>query len=253
VRDDREAPLLWAQDGADHASDAPFWKSEIFFARRLDAISENQLVGQISRMEARNMDVARTSQRVCAKGSSMINPEMCGRTRACTHKGPDVGFWVQAAIFCPIAALPVLPASELGASSAPNDSYVISTAAGALDLFGEEYQPLLALIDQALTLSPSSAYAWFWSGFLRLFTGAADTAIEHFEKSLRLDPRTPRRPFHQAGLGACYFFKRRFADDIAELESSCRQVLTYITASLVLAVLHAYGPSGGCPCDDRAA
>ena len=41
------------------------------------------------------------------------------------------------------------------------------------------------------------------SGFLRLFSGSAEIAIEHFEKSLRLDPRTPRRPFHQAGLGAC--------------------------------------------------
>jgi tetratricopeptide (TPR) repeat protein len=121
------------------------------------------------------------------------------------------------------------------ARAAPNDSYVISTAAGALDLFDEEY-----LIDQALALSPSSAYAWFWSGFLRLFTGSADTAIEHFEKSLRLDPRTPRRPFHQAGLGACYFFQRRFVDAVAELESSRRQVPTYITASLVLAACYTH-------------
>jgi tetratricopeptide (TPR) repeat protein len=126
------------------------------------------------------------------------------------------------------------------ARAAPNDSYVISTAAGALDLFDEEYQPLLALIDQALALSPSSAYAWFLSGFLRLFTGSADTAIEHFEKSLRLDPRTPRRPFHQAGLGACYFFQRRFVDAVAELESSRRQVPTYITASLVLAACYTH-------------
>ena len=126
------------------------------------------------------------------------------------------------------------------ARCAPNDSYVISTAAGALDLFDEEYQPLLALIDQALALSPSSAYAWFWSGFLRLFSGSADTAIEHFEKSLRLDPRTPRRPFLQAGLGACYFFQRRFADAVAELESSRRQVPSYITASLVLAACYTH-------------
>jgi adenylate cyclase len=123
---------------------------------------------------------------------------------------------------------------------APNDSNVISLAAGALDLFDEEYQPLLALIDQALARSPSSAFAWFWSGFLRLFTGSADTAIEHFEKSLRLDPRTPMRHFHQAGLGACYFFQRRFADAVAELESSHRQVPSYITASLVLAACYTH-------------
>ena len=138
------------------------------------------------------------------------------------------------------------------ARAAPNDTYVISTAAGALDLFDEDYHALLALIDKALVLSPSSAYAWFWSGFLRLFSGSAEIAIEHFEKSLRLDPRTPNRPFHQAGLGACYFFQRRFADAVAELESSRRHQL-YHGVTGARRVLHAHGPSGGRPRDDRAA
>ena len=42
-------------------------------------------------------------------------------------------------------------------------------------------------------INPSNAFGWFWSGFLRLFAGSTETAIEHFEKSLRLDPRTPLR------------------------------------------------------------
>jgi adenylate cyclase len=126
------------------------------------------------------------------------------------------------------------------ARAAPNDTYVISVAAGALDLFDEDHHALLALIDKALALSPSSALAWFWSGFLRLFSGSAEIAIEHFEKSLRLDPRTRLRHFHQAGLGACYFFQRRFADAVAELESSHRQAPSYITASLVLAACYTH-------------
>jgi hypothetical protein len=48
----------------------------------------------------------------------------------------------------------------------------------------------------ALTLNPSNAFGWFWSGFLRLFAGSTETAIEHFEKSLWLDPRTPLRHFY---------------------------------------------------------
>ena len=47
--------------------------------------------------------------------------------------------------------------------AAPNDTYVISIAAGALDLLDEDYHALLALIDKALALSPSSAYV-FGSG-----------------------------------------------------------------------------------------
>jgi TolB-like protein/class 3 adenylate cyclase/Flp pilus assembly protein TadD len=133
--------------------------------------------------------------------------------------------------------------------AAANDAYVLAVAAGSLDLFDEASQTCLALVDQALALSPSNARAWFWSGFLRLFAGQADTALEHFEKALRLDPRTAARPYHQAGIGACYFFQRRFEEAVAELESVRRQVPTYITAALVLASCYTHM---GRPAEARA-
>src|SRR5258706_5648297 len=42
VRDDREAPLLWARDGSGYASDLGQAKTEIFLISGLDTISENQ-------------------------------------------------------------------------------------------------------------------------------------------------------------------------------------------------------------------
>ena len=42
---------------------------------------------------------------------------------------------------------------------------------------------------------------------LEILRGSTDTAIEHFETSLQLDPRTPLRPFHHTGIGASYFFQ----------------------------------------------
>ena len=45
------------------------------------------------------------------------------------------------------------------------------------------------MIDRALALNPSFAYAWHWSGWLRLFADQADVAIQHFETSMRLNPR----------------------------------------------------------------
>jgi tetratricopeptide (TPR) repeat protein len=87
--------------------------------------------------------------------------------------------------------------------AAPDDPEVLVWAAGTLDLVGEDIGRSLAMLDHALTLNPSNAFGWFWSGFLRLFAGSTETAIEHFEKSLRLDPRTPLRHFYDTGLGAC--------------------------------------------------
>jgi adenylate cyclase len=124
--------------------------------------------------------------------------------------------------------------------AAPDDPEVLVWAAGTLDLLGEDIGRSLAMLDHALTLNPSNAFGWFWSGFLRLFAGSTETAIEHFEKSLRLDPRTPRRHFHDTGLGACYFLQRRFDEAAALLAGSLRQVPTYVTTAYFLASCYAY-------------
>jgi adenylate cyclase len=124
--------------------------------------------------------------------------------------------------------------------AAPDDPEVLVRAAGTLDLLGEDIGRSLAMLDHALTLNPSNAFGWFWSGFLRLFAGSTETAIEHFEKSLRLDPRTPRRHFHDTGLGACYFLQRRFDEAAALLAGSLRQVPTYVTTAYFLASCYAH-------------
>src|SRR6476660_8348903 len=42
VRDDREAPLLWARDGGSPSADLPKGESGIFLISGLDTVSENQ-------------------------------------------------------------------------------------------------------------------------------------------------------------------------------------------------------------------
>jgi tetratricopeptide (TPR) repeat protein len=60
--------------------------------------------------------------------------------------------------------------------------------AHALGLFEPDIEPAITLINRALDLNPSFAFGWFIKGWLRLWAGQADVAIELFEKSLRLDP-----------------------------------------------------------------
>jgi predicted Zn-dependent protease len=54
------------------------------------------------------------------------------------------------------------------------------------------------------------------SGFLRVFAGHSDLAIEHVEASLRLSPHE-RMGQPLTVLGRAYFFKRRFEDAAAKL------------------------------------
>src|SRR5215471_4113401 len=73
--------------------------------------------------------------------------------------------------------------------NAGDDAGTLGRAAYALAYLGEDIDAATVLMDRALDINPSFADGWRWSGWLRLWAGLPDVAIDHFEKSLRLDPR----------------------------------------------------------------
>jgi adenylate cyclase len=70
---------------------------------------------------------------------------------------------------------------------AGDNANVLAFAAHVLGYFESDKDPAVTLIDRALDLNPSYATGWVRSGWLRLWAGNPDLAIEHFEKSLRLN------------------------------------------------------------------
>ena len=103
--------------------------------------------------------------------------------------------------------------------AAPEDPNVLALAAFVLGYFGEDIDVSLGLIDRGLTLNPSCARGWHWSGLLRVFAGQPDVAIEHFQTYLRLSPRD-RMATYLNGIGEAYFFSRRFDEAAANLLAS---------------------------------
>jgi tetratricopeptide (TPR) repeat protein len=59
-----------------------------------------------------------------------------------------------------------------------------------------------AFVDKALALNPNLAAAWNFSGWIRIFLGEHQSAIERFERALRLSPRDPT-VFHMR-IGVAY-------------------------------------------------
>ena len=73
--------------------------------------------------------------------------------------------------------------------AARDDPGVLAIAAVVLAHFGEDLRAMTALVDRALTLNPSFALGWFFSGQIRRWAGEIDTAVAHGETALRLNPR----------------------------------------------------------------
>jgi adenylate cyclase len=105
---------------------------------------------------------------------------------------------------------------------ADDDAGVLTNAALVLGRSGEDINTAIALIDRSLALNPSSARGWYASGFIRVHAGQYDAAIEHLERSLRLNPRgyltAPR-----LALGMAHFFSGRFPQAAEILAMSTRE------------------------------
>jgi len=124
-------------------------------------------------------------------------------------------------------------------SVAADDPGVLGRSAIVLGRFGEDIDAALALIDRALVLNPSFAFAWYWSGWLRVFAGQSELAIEHFETSMRLNPRG-QRGFHLAGIGMAHFVSRRFEEALTVLRISLEEVPAFAPAYRTLVACYAH-------------
>jgi len=113
---------------------------------------------------------------------------------------------------------------------ARDDPDVLGRAAHAFAYFGEDLDAAIALVDRARELNPSFALGWFRSGWLRLWRGEPDLAIEHLRTSLRLSPRDPIAESF-LGIGVAHLFNRQFDDARAmmlrSLQESPNSVPTY--------------------------
>ena len=118
-----------------------------------------------------------------------------------------------------------------------NDPTVLSEAARVLGYFTEELDSAIAMVERALALNPSHARGWYWNGWLRLFAGQPDLALDHFSTAVRLNPR--HRPY-LTGIGAAHFFSQRYARAIQALLASLDELPGWPTTYRFLAAAYAH-------------
>jgi tetratricopeptide (TPR) repeat protein len=69
-----------------------------------------------------------------------------------------------------------------------NDPTALWSSGSALGYLAGEIETGIALADHAVVLNPNLAWAWNVGGWLRIYLGEHEEAIERFERAIRLSP-----------------------------------------------------------------
>jgi len=97
----------------------------------------------------------------------------------------------------------------------------------------------VALVDRALALNPNLAAARFLGGWLRVFRGEPDIAIEHFAQAMRLSPLDPEMFRVQAGTAFGHLLAGRFDETSSWAEKAFAELPTFLPAVSVMAASYA--------------
>ena len=122
---------------------------------------------------------------------------------------------------------------------AKDDAVALSKSAHAIASVGGDVDSGAVFIEQALRLNPNTAAAWYVSGWLKLFLGKPDPAIEDLGRALRLSPFDSLSFKVGAAIAYAHFFAGRYEEACAAAETSLRERPNYLTAVRAAAASHA--------------
>jgi len=120
-----------------------------------------------------------------------------------------------------------------------DDAVALTRSGHALAHLGGDLDGGIALLDRALVLNPNLASAWFLGGFLRVWHGEPDDAIEHFARAMRLSPLDPEMYRMQAGVAVAHLFAGRFEAASSWAEKAFRDLPTFLMVVGIIAASHA--------------
>jgi TolB-like protein/class 3 adenylate cyclase len=121
-------------------------------------------------------------------------------------------------------------ALELGRNDPPiltMAGFVIAYLEGGLDFGG-------AAIDRALELNPNFAGAWGLSGWIKVFRGEPDLAIEHLQRAMQLSPVDALMFAWQSAGAYAHFSSGRYEDALSCVEKALRERPGYLPAARMI-------------------
>jgi TolB-like protein/tetratricopeptide (TPR) repeat protein len=120
-----------------------------------------------------------------------------------------------------------------------DDAVALTRSGSVLGHFTGDLDGGIALLDRAVMLNPNLAAAWFLGGFLRVWHGEPDAAIEHFARAMRLSPLDPEMYRMHAGMAIAHLFAGRFDTASSWAEKAFRDLPSFLIPASIIAASHA--------------
>ena len=98
-----------------------------------------------------------------------------------------------------------------------------------------------AAIEKAIALNPNMAWAWLLGGWMKVWFGEPEAAIERINRAMRLSPSDPHVFSMQGAMASAHFAARRYDEALIWAERAIHNrdesVLATITATASAALL----------------
>jgi TolB-like protein len=120
-----------------------------------------------------------------------------------------------------------------------DDPTVLALAGQALAILVGEVEEGAALLARAISLDPNLAIARSSYGWIQLYLGDGDAAIEQFQIGLRMSPLDPRIFLAQHGLAMAHFLAGRYEEGSLWAKIAVQQNPNFVGAHRVMMACHA--------------
>ena len=120
-----------------------------------------------------------------------------------------------------------------------DDAIALSAGGYTLAHIGGDLDGGAAFIERALAINPNLAGTWLNSGWVRVWLGESEVAIEHLARAMRLSPVDPILFRMQGATASAHFFAGRYDEASSWAEKALRENPNLQQALRVCAASHA--------------
>ena len=128
-----------------------------------------------------------------------------------------------------------------GVGADPENGAVLAVAGWALAILCGSLGQASELSARALRFHPNSAYVRTCCGWVFIYTGEEELALEQFEAARRISPLDPRAYITLTATGVAHFFERQFEEALRWTDRSLEQKTTHVALRYQAAALSLFG------------